>query len=400
MHEFLVLCSWFLVAISSLASARAAEQIAIPVDGQPFAAALTHADAGGKLHFTAGDEKREIASADLVLWGAFPEATRGPQVLLVGGGRIVADITALDREELTAVADLAGELKLPLSAVAGIVFHPPHDRYLRDQWIEKTLSAGGDTDRILLDNGDELTGTISGLNEETLVLETAAGKADIDLARAAAVVFNPALADKPLSAGQRALVGLRDGSRLMTTSLVVDGDQAALKLAGGIELKTKAAADLVAIQPFGGRTVYLSDRPAASYRHLPFLSLAWPYHANRNVLGSQLRAGGKLFVKGIGCHSACRLTYDLDRDYARLQAELAIDDQAGGRGSTVFRVFVDAGDGAWQAKYTSPIVRGGEPPVSMSVDLAGVKRVSLLVEFADHGDELDYADWINLRVVK
>ena len=144
----------------------------------------------------------------------------------------------------------------------------------------------------------------------------------------------------------------------------------------------------------GGRVVYLSDLKPASYRHIPYLQLAWPYQADRSVLGGRLRAGGRLYLKGLGMHSPSRITYDLDEPYRRFEAEVAIDAEAGARGSVVFRVFVDDGGGTWQEQATSEIVRGGEPPVPISVDLTGAKRISLLVDFADRGDELDHADWL------
>ena len=34
------------------------------------------------------------------------------------------------------------------------------------------------------------------------------------------------------------------------------------------------------------------------------------------------------------------------------------------------------------------------------VDLTGAKRLTLRVDFADRGDELDHADWLNARLVK
>ena len=60
---------------------------------------------------------------------------------------------------------------------------------------------------------------------------------------------------------------------------------------------------------------------------------------------------------------------------------MAIDAEAGPRGSVVFRVFIDDGSGTWQERATSEIVRGGEPPVPISVDLTGAKRISLLVDY-------------------
>ena len=194
-------------------------------------------------------------------------------------------------------------------------------------------------------------------------------------------------------------MGFSDGSRIIATRLVLAAAQAELQTTGIGEASVRADR-VVALQPLGGRAVYLSDLKPASYKHIPFLQLAWPFHADANVDGGRLRSAGKLYLKGIGVHSASRLTYDLDQAYRALQAELAVDDQTARHGSVEFRVFVDTGNGQWQSRYASPIVRGGQAPTPMSVDLAGVKRISLLVEFADHGDELDYADWLDARLIK
>ena len=42
---------------------------------------------------------------------------------------------------------------------------------------------------------------------------------------------------------------------------------------------------------------------------------------------------------------------------------------------------------------------GGMSPVPVSVDLSGVRQLSLLVDFGERGDELDYADWLEARLV-
>ena len=83
----------------------------------------------------------------------------------------------------------------------------------------------------------------------------------------------------------------------------------------------------------------------------------------------------------------------------KLAAEAAIDDQTGAQGSAIFRVYTDDGSGKWQLKYESPIVRGGATPLPISVDIAGAKRLSLLVDFADHGDIQAHADWLNARLL-
>jgi hypothetical protein len=195
------------------------------------------------------------------------------------------------------------------------------------------------------------------------------------------------------------MLGLRDGSRLPVASLSAADQKLQLNLNQKLALSCPLDR-LVAIQPLGGRAVYLSDLKAASFRHLPFLSTAWPYKLDQSVDGGQLRAGGKLWLKGLGMHSASRLTYELDGQFARFQAEAAIDQSTGGKGSVVVKVLTDAGDGKWQAKHTSPVLRGGDSPHWIDVDLSSARRLSLLVEFADRGDEQDPLDWLDARLIR
>jgi len=99
-------------------------------------------------------------------------------------------------------------------------------------------------------------------------------------------------------------------------------------------------------------------------------------------------------------HSASRLTYDLDEHYRRFEAELAIDDETAGQGSIIGRVFTDDGSGKWQLRHESPMIRGGDAPVGVELDLQGAKRISLLIDYADRGDQQDHADWLGARFVK
>jgi hypothetical protein len=98
-------------------------------------------------------------------------------------------------------------------------------------------------------------------------------------------------------------------------------------------------------------------------------------------------------------HSAARLTYRLDGGYRRFDAAVAIDDSANEKGSVVLGVYV-LRDGGWQTAFTSEIVRGGQEPLHVSVDVAGAQGLTLTVDYADRGDELDHADWLDARLVE
>lgn len=375
--------------------------LVITADGAPFRGNLVGAamEPAWLFRFAGPDGPREVPTVELATWGGFVEPNGAAQIVLAGGGVIVADAPRIEGEQLIGSSRLLHNVKVPLKLIAGIIFQPPADRAKYDHLLARVLSLAGQSDRVILDNGDELTGSIAALDGAKLRLQSDAGPLDLEQGKLAAVLFNPILIDKPQPGGLRVLVGFSDGSRAAALSVVADKTSAQLKLAGGVDLVSLTGA-IVALQPLGGRIVYLSDLKPSSYRHLPFLDLSWPYRADSSVLGSLLRAGGGLYLKGLGMHSPSRITYDLDGEYKRFDADVAIDAETGPRGSVIFRVFTDDGSGSWQQRAKSEIVRGGEAPVPISVDLAGARRISLLVDFADHGDEQDHADWLGARLVR
>ena len=412
------------IAIVTLAHAAVAADAppigeVVLVSGAPFQAQLQSLSADGMTTWKPErGEARKLPLTDLCWWGRFAEAQSQPQIVLIDGSLIVADVVSLDKQQLTIDWSLGGELKLPLEWVGGILLAPPDERQDADRLRFQILSnnsrnpeikasatgqpdnseARSETDRLILFNGDELSGEIVTMSDSAVKIRTSAGETSIAKEKIAAIALDPSLAAKPDTKTPRIWVGFKDGSRLAASALTVDAGQARLTTTALPKLVVPAA-KLVAIQPLDGRAIYLSDLKPASFQHIPFLDLKWPYRNDRNVLGSQLRAGGRLYLKGLGMHSAARLTYDLDKPFRALAAESAMDDQTGGRGSALFRVYTDDGSGNWQLKYESPIVRGGAAPLRISVDLAGTKRLSLLVDFADHGDELAHTDWLNARLL-
>ncbi len=97
----------------------------MPTDGEPFRAELTAVGADWQITFTAGQKQRSIAAADLVAWGHCPEQGRGGTIVLADGGLLAAEVVSADQQRLTADCDSLGTLKIPLEALAGVVFRPP-----------------------------------------------------------------------------------------------------------------------------------------------------------------------------------------------------------------------------------------------------------------------------------
>ena len=344
---------FFAIILVCSASAVAQSPLAVPVDGEPFQARLTSVDAQGKLGFDAAGKPRTLAAADLVSWGQPAELRKGPILVLADGGFLPAAVLAAEKADLSVDSARLGTLKLPLDSLAGIVFRPPPHPAELDALLDRVARGKGQTDRLILDNGDELTGLIDveSLGSDKLKIKGNLGPVEVAVRRVVALVFNPALrqhaaADQAWAHGTRRGGVDRPGRRRPPAGrpLAVGRRLAGIDDPLRREVESGRQGPGVSHAPpqgDPGRAVYLSDIRPDEYRFLPYLETKWPYKTDRNVTGGQLRCGGRLYLKGLGVHSAARLSYQLDRPWSRFQAEVGIDDSTGGRGSVGFRVFVD-----------------------------------------------------------
>jgi hypothetical protein len=411
-----MLAAWLLPPVAALAQSRPG--FVIPVSGERFSARLTAIDKDGVFTFEAAGKRRTLAPADFVSFGTFSDGEKGPLVVLADGGTLVAgSLDQVTSQSLSITTDLWGKVRLPLGQVRGIVFRPPAEALARDKLLERVLTAEGDEDQLLLDNGDLVTGQIKSApavqgpeppeadaeSLRSVRLETKAGPASLSIEKLTALMFNPALVETPRARGAATWLGFKDGSRLALARLASEGEQIKATLVSGTALSASVEeliGELVCVQPLGANVTYLSDLKPAGYKHIPFLELAWNYGLDKNVLGGRLRSGGAVYAKGISLHSTARLAYRLDGRFDRFAADLALDDAAGTRGSVIYRVFLERDAGDWQAAYESPTLRGGDPAIPISLDIRGAQRLALIVDYADRGDVLDRANWLNARLVK
>jgi hypothetical protein len=404
--------------------------LAFPVSEPFFPAQLAGIDREWNLSFKTAGRVRVVAAAELAYWGRYRDVEAGPQIVLADGGLMRADVLVVDEKRLV-VGDATGlgrgfwdESSLPREAVRGILFQPPAAAADRDRLFQQLASHAEPDDRLLLFGGETIAGTLiaapaagrfaaedAKLGSESfrVARRSSTEPVVVPAAKVIAVSFG-AVASPPPSRGRMfAWLGLSDGSLVRAATVGVKGDIVAIGLAAGGELKTTLSGrddpekrfwDAVTyVEPTGSRTAWLSDVAGLGYKHIPFLSVERPYGVDQCVLGSRLRAADAVFRKGIGMPSASRLAYDAG-GYRKFEAEIAVDAAAGLLGSVVFKVVLESPGGEWSTAYESPILRGGVAPIPISVDLKNASRLALLIDFAERGDECDYADWLNARLTK
>ena len=383
-------------------------------DGQSFVADFERIDSDWNFHFRVANQPQRIHLSQLTRWGEYADAIGENYVCLADGGYFVGEVQRISADTMSIYAEPWGQIETNRRGIRGVVIIPPAAALKRDLLLRQIEQASGINDVVLLRNGDQLTGRAIALDNqdnghpESLQLVRRPSERPLTVAwqDVTAIIFTPALLDPVRTQRTSAVVGLHTGTLLNIESVSVDAGTAELVLAGGQTLRCESKAiwdEVRFIQPQTGQLTYLSDLKPSSYKHIPFLRLSWSWASDRNVLGGRLRANRSISLKGIGMHSSARITYPLEGRYRNFLAELALDEQAGLGGSVTFQVFLKGQSATssdrWTLAYKSPPVRGGQAPLPISVDVVDAKQLALIVGFADRGDQLDYANWLNARLV-
>ncbi len=111
----------------------------------------------------------------------------------------------------------------------------------------------------------------------------------------------------------------------------------------------------------------------------------------KSAVGTPLRIAKQDFEDGIGAHAVSFIEYPINGQFKSFEVTVGIDGQTEGRGSVVFRVFVDG-----KEKANSGTMNGFTVSKTLKVDdLAGARRLLLSVLDAGDGNKNDLADWVN-----
>jgi hypothetical protein len=126
---------------------------------------------------------------------------------------------------------------------------------------------------------------------------------------------------------------------------------------------------------------------------------------DRAVDGRPLRSGGREFFKGLGMHSRSSVTFDLAGKYRSFITNVGLDDTTSGTGTVTCAIELDgrrAFEVASLSRTTSPSLATSQSRASKSangsllsptIDLSGVQRLTLIVDFGELGDVQDRVNW-------
>jgi alpha-galactosidase len=117
-------------------------------------------------------------------------------------------------------------------------------------------------------------------------------------------------------------------------------------------------------------------------------------HRDLTVDSNPLTIAGHKFEHGLGTHANSIMRIGLDGKAESFTAEVGVDDEQSDTGTVTFTV---KGDG--KKLFESGVMQSGDSPKKISVDLHGVKVLTLLVGDAGDGIDHDHADWADAKIV-
>jgi hypothetical protein len=210
----------------------------------------------------------------------------------------------------------------------------------------------------------------------------------------------------------RAILHGRMGLRADAADARLSDQIVQITTAGGIKLEWPLS-DLHFADFSSGKIVYLSDLEPVSQRWTPLVGLtaaaesAAKYGQIRldqsafgRLLTLRVEESGsslgevKSFGKGVAIRSRTELVYRLPRGFEQFVALAGIDPATSATGAVRLAIYAD------DRSVFDADIAGDQSPHEIELDIAGVKRLKIVVDF---GRNLDTGDWLNLceaRLIK
>ena len=291
------------------------------------------------------------------------------------------------------------KLDVPTRAIRWVRFSAAADadEKLTKQWSEITeTKADGDL-LVVRKSGalDYLEGVQGDIDADICNFELDKEPVPVKRAKVEGVVyFHSAAAELPEAAGQ---ILSSDGSRLAIGKVELVDDKIKIATPAGVTLSLSLE-DISRFDFSSGKIAYLSDLDPESATHVPYLGFAeepaalrefYKYRRDIGFEQNPLRLDGKTYRKGLSLASRSVLVYKLPGKFRLFRGTIGIDDSVRETGDVHVAIKGDEKT-LWEGE-----VRGTDPARELELEIVGVKRLEVLVDYGgglDIGDRLDLCE--------
>jgi hypothetical protein len=310
--------------------------------------------------------------------------------------QVHGEMLELTDESISLGTSWIDALKIPLVEVRGIRFPAVNAADAQAKFEAKLAAPEAEDAAVVLgrEQGVSLiAGTAHGAADGKLGFTYEGEQRSINLGRVAGLVF-AAQPKRRAGASPYQLLHLTSGDRLTGVWTSIDDKALGLETAWGARLGLPRET-VEKVEFRNGKVTYLSDLEPVSIEEVPYFGRRFPYRRDQALDGGPLKLKGKPYAKGLAVHSRSVLVYGIDGQYASLKALVGFDESAAGRGRVVVRV---SGDG--RELLVEPDLRSSGEPLAIDVPVAGVKELTLEVDFGEAEDTGDRVIWAEPRLFR
>lgn len=318
---------------------------------------------------------------------------------LVDGSRLHGVNYTANRTTAKLTVSAEQTVDIPVKAVARVHFSDPAQ--LSARW-KQVVQGKRSTDLLALrkkETIDFLEGVVDDIDADTVKFELEGDTVTIKRNRVDGLVLFQRGAELP---DPLAVVSDTSGWQLQAKSVAINGAVLKVVTVAGANVE-RPLATVARIDFSAGKVSHLGDLTPetsewTSYfdfaASAPLLAKFYQPRADRTSEGP-LTLGGKVYPKGLSLGSRTTLVYRLPAKAKQFQAIAGIDDafrEAGGS----LRLEITGDD----KSLFSGVIAAADAPRPLNFDVAGLKRLKIVV---DYGGDLDIGDALDLcdaRIVK
>ena len=354
-------------------------------------------DAAGRQSFETG----QLAGLNVAAASASPPPCQAWVELLDGCSLPAEDYSAEGGRANIVLAGSQRSLAVATAEIASVRFSPQSEAF-NAAWT-RIRERAADSDRIIVRKGDTFDdhqGILRDVTAAVVRFEVDGEVMPVKRERVSGLIYyHAARAKLPVP-----ICRITDaaGGCWAVRTMSLAGDALEWWTPAGLKF-SRPLAEIQRIDFSGGKVAYLSDLQPESVvwspyfrpdSELPVLNQFYAPRQDRTVEMLPLRLGGKSYRKGLAIQSRTELTYRLPDRFRRFQAVVGIDDRVRPQGAMRVVIYGDRRV-LWEATLT-----GADAPRPLDLDLRGVRRLSIVADFAESYSAGDHLLLCEAKVIK
>ena len=379
-----------------LASANAADSAVtvVQADGEEVSGALKDINAEGATVDSRKFPAREIAQIKFATPLGSYTSSMATVILRNQDFIKQAAIVSGGDTKMTVKTSWHEALELEYKSVDAIVFYASGKK-MPDTLASILKAASPKEDILLTLRGETNAGFFEKIDDKTITFNAGGQSKAYPLDQVAAIrlaATEKFEANKTLNASLQTA----DGSVMTVKPLGLDGDGMKVEALDGKTWHIRGTS-IVSIEFSGGRMVFLSALTPKSVEQKPYIGgapVVFTWRKDRSAANGPLKIGEVVYEKGVGVHSYCKLTYELNGEFVKFISDVGMDASAPPKAECAWKILVDGKEGA-----VGTAKSGGEKQ-TVKIDLAQAKVLELICDYGTDDDAGDRLDFAKARLIK